>query len=131
MQIADNLSRTEAHDVKIVLDLYTGAHNDVANVFIDGDGPLVPSAGADFAGFFAPVDHPDTLNKLKAGQSVPMKWKLATAPPTTWEDYYRFNAESNDDPNSDVPGVTLPQPWTTRAVDSLIFQARTRTDGRC
>ena len=45
VQIADNLSRTEPHDVKIVLDLYTGAHNDVANVFIDGNGPLVPIDG--------------------------------------------------------------------------------------
>ena len=108
VQIADNLSWTEPHDVKIVLDLYDGPHNDVANVFIDGSGPLVPSAAGAFAGFFAPVDHPDTLNKLKAGQSVPMKWKMETAPTTTWEDMYRFTRTPSD----------------TRSVDSLIFQAR-------
>jgi hypothetical protein len=131
VQIANNLDRTVAHDVKIVLDLYTGGHNDVANVFIDDmTQPLVPDAGtAGFAGFFAPVDHPDTVNKVKAGQSVPMKWKLGSAAPaTTWEDYYRFNPESNAAPVQDesIPGIELlPTPWATRAVDSLIFQART------
>jgi hypothetical protein len=106
VQIANNLSRAAPHDVKIVLDLYTGPHNDVAQVYIDGSGPLVPPAAGAFNGWFAPVDHPDTLNKLKAGQSVPMKWQIETAPATTWEDYYR-NRDSE-----------------TKEVDSLIFQAR-------
>ena len=45
-----------------------------------------------------------------------MKWKLTAEPATTWEDYYRFNSESN---------AGIPQDeWTTRQVDSLIFQAR-------
>jgi hypothetical protein len=118
VQVADNLDRTVAHDVKIVLDLYTGPHNDVAQVFIDDmTEPLIPMTVTGFEGFFAPVDHPDTLNKLKAGQSVPMKWKIGgAAPATTWEDYYRFQAESN----GGIPQAD----WTTRPVDSLIFQAR-------
>jgi hypothetical protein len=106
------------HRVTIVLDLYDGPHNDVAQVFIDDvnrQNPLVPATVGDFEGFFAPVDNPDTANKVKAGQSVPMKWKIATAVPTTWEDYYRYDPESNE---------FTPEPWGTRQVDSLIFQAR-------
>jgi len=110
--IANNLSRTVAHDIKIVLDLYTGPHNDVANVFIDGQGPLVPGTGGEFTGFFAPVDNPATANKVKAGQSVPMKWKFESAAPTTWEDFYRVRDNE------------------TKAVDSLIIQARSN-GGTC
>jgi hypothetical protein len=62
------------------------------------------------------VDHPDTVNKAKAGQAIPLKFKVQAQPATTWEDYYRFNPESN----AGVP----PSDWTTRQVDSLIFQAR-------
>jgi len=119
------------HTVRIELDLYTGANNDVAQVFIDNmNEPLIPMTVTGFQGFFAPVDHPDTLNKLKAGQSVPMKWKLGPVEPaTTWEDYYRFQQESNADPvqDPDIPGTEYlpPDQWTTRPVDSLIFQART------
>jgi len=117
VKIADNLSRTISHEVTIKLDLYEGAHNDIANVFIDGSGPLVPNTVTGGAGFFAPVDQPNTYNKLKAGQSVPMKWTLGSVtPPTTWEDYYRFQAESN-------AGID-PLNYTTRPVESLIFQAR-------
>ncbi len=51
---------------------------------------------AAFDGFFAPVDNQPTINKAKAGQTIPMKWRLA-APSfaTCWEDYYRYNSESN------------------------------------
>ena len=102
-----------------MLDLYAGPNNDVAQVFVDDmNEPLIPNTVTGAEGFFAPVDHPDTLNKLKAGQSVPMKWKIGTvSPATTWEDYYRFNPESN----GGEPDSTK---WTTRQVDSLIFQAR-------
>ena len=115
--IATGLTYEDAHHVKIVLDLYAGPNNDVAQVFIDNEQPRIPNVVTGFEGFFAPVDHPDTFNKLKAGQSVPMKWKIGSvSPATTWEDYYRFNPESN-------AGVD-PEDWTTRQVDSLIFQAR-------
>jgi hypothetical protein len=123
-QIADNLPR-DGFTVRIELDLYTGPNNDVAQVFIDNGPGLIPMKVTGFQGFFAPVDHPDTFNKLKAGQAVPMKWKVGGAEPaTTWEDYYRFVDESNRDANGDP----LPQVngmWPTRSVDSLIFQART------
>jgi len=113
------LTYGQSHRVTIVLNMYEGPHNDVAQVFIDDPdrlNPLVPGSGAgEFTGFFAPVDNPDTANKVKAGQSVPMKWKLDLAPPTTWEDYYRFDPESNEFET---------EPWGTRPVDSLIFQAR-------
>ena len=115
VQVADNLSWTGTHNIRIVLDLYEGPHNDVAQVFIDGSEGLVPPV-ASIEGFYAPVDHPDIVNKAKAGQTIPLKFKLTAEPATTWEDYYRFNGESND-------GIPQEQ-WTTRGVDSLIFQGR-------
>ena len=30
----------------------------------------------DFAGFYAPVDRPNTMNVSKAGQAIPLKWTL-------------------------------------------------------
>jgi hypothetical protein len=118
VKIADNQPRSGFH-VKIVLDLYPGPHNDVAQVYINQGGPdgppLVPASGG-IQGFYAPVDNPDTVNKAKAGQTIPVKFTLNAEPATTWEDYYRFNPESN-------AGVPQDQ-WTTRQVDSLIFQAR-------
>ena len=81
--------------MKIVLDLYPGPSNDVAQVYIEtAAGPLVPASGS-IEGFYAPVDNPDTVNKAKAGQTIPVKFKLNAEPATTWEDYYRFNPESN------------------------------------
>src|SRR4029450_6946321 len=58
------------------------------------------------------------------GQTIPMKWRLA-APSfaTSWEDYYRYNGESN-------AGI-LPANWQTPQVDSLIFQARCASAGPC
>jgi len=32
-----------------------------------------------FAGFFAPVENPPAVNKAKAGQAVPVKWKITDA----------------------------------------------------
>ena len=33
----------------------------------------------DFAGFYAPVDRPNTMNVSKAGQAIPLKWTLRNA----------------------------------------------------
>jgi hypothetical protein len=108
VQIADGLPRA-GFSVKIVLDLYPGPHNDVAQVYVNNGPPLVPASGG-IEGFYAPVDNPPTVNKAKAGQTIPVKFSLNAEPATTWEDYYRFNGES---------GL-----GSTRQVDSLIFQAR-------
>jgi hypothetical protein len=114
--IANDLPRSGFH-VKIVLDLIPGPHNDVAQVYINGGAGLVPTTLGGFDGFFAPVDKPTVaVNKAKAGQAIPLKFKIKTEVPTTWEDYYRYNDESNEG----VPQAD----WTTRKVDSLIFQAR-------
>ena len=80
-----------------MLDLYEGPHNDVAQVYIDDmDKPLIPATLDGFEGFFAPVDKPEVaVNKAKAGQTIPLKFKVQSAVATTWEDYYRFNGESN------------------------------------
>ena len=101
------------------MDLLDGPHNDVVQVYIDGGAGLVPgrSGETEFDGFFAPVDNQPTINKAKAGQTIPMKWKLsAPSFATSWEDYYRYNTESN-------AGLGA-GPFATRNVDSLVFQAR-------
>jgi hypothetical protein len=45
-----------------------------------------------FSGFFAPVDNPTLLNKAKAGQAIPLKWRLTDA---------------NGDPVTNLASVTL------------------------
>ena len=72
----------------------------MVQVYIDdiaGRWCLVPGRRtATFDGFFAPVDNQPTTNKAKAGQTIPLKWTLdATSFATSWEDYYRYNTESN------------------------------------
>jgi hypothetical protein len=32
-----------------------------------------------FSGFFAPIDRPNTMNVSKAGQAIPLKWRLTDA----------------------------------------------------
>jgi hypothetical protein len=121
------LDYTNKHTVTIKMNLLPGPHNDVVQVYIDdinGGAGLVPgrpAGNAQFAGFFAPVDNPTTVNKAKAGQTIPLKWTLnAQSFATSWEDYYRYNSESNAGTPSNL--------WTTRQVDSLIFQARCAPD---
>ena len=42
------------------------------------------------------MDKPEVaVNKAKAGQTIPLKFKVQSEVPTTLEDYYRFNGESN------------------------------------
>ena len=50
-----------------------------------GAGDTVTAAAWDFAGFTHPVDNGGVLNVLKAGQAVPLKWRLldATGAPVT------------------------------------------------
>ena len=124
VNIGTPLSYTEKHTVTIKMNLIPGPHNDVVQVYIDDlTKPLVPgrpAGDAEFTGFFAPVDNQPTTNKAKAGQTIPMKWTLnAKSFATSWEDYYRYNTES----------VTAATPqFTSRQVDSLIFQARCAPD---
>jgi hypothetical protein len=113
------LSYAGSHRVRIVMNLFPGPHNDRVQVYIDGSAGLVPgrpTGEATFDGFYAPVDNQPTINKAKAGQTIPLKWRLAASSfATSWEDYYRYNTES----------VTAIDPqFTSRKVDSLIFQAR-------
>jgi hypothetical protein len=82
------------------------------------------SGETEFDGFFAPVDNQPTINKAKAGQTIPMKWELsAPSFATSWEDYYRYNTESN--------ARLGDGPFDTRQVDSLVFQARCQEAGPC
>jgi hypothetical protein len=121
------LDYTSKHQVTIKMNLLPGPHNDVVQVYIDGSAGLVPgrpSADTQFAGFFAPVDNQPTVNKAKAGQAIPLKWTLnAKSFATSWEDYYRYNTESN-------AGLGA-GPFDTRSVDSLIIQARCAAAGPC
>jgi hypothetical protein len=119
------LSYAGTHNVKIAMNLIPGPHNDVVQVYIDGNAGLVPGrpGEAAFDGFYAPVDNQPTINKAKAGQTIPLKWRLAASSfATSWEDYYRYNTES----------VTPATPqFTTRPVESLIVQARCAAAGPC
>ncbi len=61
----------------------------------DGDVHVVThslTVKYNFAGFFAPVDRPTTMNVSKAGQAIPLKWRLTDA---------------NGAPVSDVAAVTV------------------------
>ena len=76
------------------MNLIPGPHNDVVQVYIEGingGAGLVPGrpGPATFDGFYAPVDNQPTTNKAKAGQTIPLKWRVgATSFATSWEDYY-------------------------------------------
>ena len=77
---------------------------------------------ATFDGFYAPVDNQPTINKAKAGQTIPMKWRLA-APSVRHELGGLLPVQQREQrwhPNQDD--------WTTRQVDSLVFQARCASD---
>lgn len=127
------LSYGAEHNVKIVMNLFEGPHNDVVQVYIDESAGLVPgrAAGAEFDGFYAPVDNQPTINKAKAGQTIPLKWRLeATSFATTWEDYYRYDKESNGGSGAPAPSDPV-NGYGTRQVDSLIFQARCTAAGPC
>jgi hypothetical protein len=119
------LNYADKHSVKLVMNLYEGPHNDVVQVYIDGSTGLVPGRPGEvtFDGFYAPVDNQPTINKAKAGQTIPLKWRLkASSFATSWEDYYRYDKESNGGPNVSDPATS--DGYGTRQVDSLIFQAR-------
>ena len=74
------LDRSRAHHVKIVMDLYDGsAQRRRAGVHrrqrqAAGAGVTPRGRGR---GFFAPVDNRPTINKAKAGQTIPMKWRVS------------------------------------------------------
>jgi hypothetical protein len=42
-------------------------------------GPATTAGTSDFVGFSQPVDNAPVLNRVKAGQAVPIKWRLLTA----------------------------------------------------
>ena len=95
--------------------------------------PLVPGRPGQvtFDGFYAPVDNQPTTNKAKAGQTIPLKWRVeASSFATSWEDYYRYDTESNGGANAPAPVATV-NGYGTRDVDSLIIQARCAAAGPC
>jgi hypothetical protein len=133
VDIATLADRDATHHVKLVMNLFPGAHNDVVQVYIDGSAGLVPGqpVGATFDGFYAPVDNQPTINKAKAGQTIPLKWRLeAQSFATSWEDYYRYDKESNGGTGVADP-ADLHLGYGTRQVDSLIFQARCASQSVC
>ena len=73
---------TPAGDVALVTSSI-GSHE--ANVTVqDGVGNSTTDScdymvAYTFAGFFAPVDRPNTMNVSKAGQAIPLKWRLTDA----------------------------------------------------
>jgi len=63
-----------------------GPHCDI------GAFELEPEIVYNFEGFFSPVDNPPTLNLAKAGQTIPLKWRVTDA---------------DGDPVTDLTGVTV------------------------
>jgi hypothetical protein len=127
------LSYSEKHTVTIVMNLIEGPHNDVVQVYIDGSEGLVPGRPGQvtFDGFYAPVDNQPTINKAKAGQTIPLKWRVeGSSFATSWEDYYRYDKESNGGSGAANPVDTV-NGYGTRDVDSLIIQARCAAAGPC
>ena len=65
---------------QVTLTLTDGAAGDddgLANgTIVDPGGPAVRAIGFDFDGFLPPVDNLQTLNSVKAGQAVPVKFSL-------------------------------------------------------
>jgi hypothetical protein len=117
------------YTVTIVMNLIEGPHNDVVQVYIEGingGAGLVPGRPGQvtFDGFYAPVDNQPTTNKAKAGQTIPLKWRVeGSSFATSWEDYYRYDKESNGGLNAPDP-IDPINGYGTRDVDSLIIQAR-------
>ena len=127
------LSYADTHTVTLVMNLIPGPHNDVVQVYIDGSAGLVPGRPGQvtFDGFYAPVDNQPTINKAKAGQTIPLKWRVAGSSfATSWEDYYRFDKESNGGSGIGLPSDSV-NGYGTRNVDSLIIQARCAAAGPC
>jgi hypothetical protein len=127
------LNYVGVHKVEIVMNLIPGPHNDVVQVYIDGSAGLVPGRPGQvtFDGFYAPVDNQPTTNKAKAGQTIPLKWRVeGSSFATSWEDYYRYDKESNGGALVGPP-ADLVNGYGTRDVDSLIIQARCAAAGLC
>ena len=77
------------------------------------------------------MDNQPTTNKAKAGQTIPLKWRVeGSSFATSWEDYYRYDKESNGGVNAPAPVDTV-NGYGTRDVDSLIIQARCAAAGPC
>ena len=76
VQVGDDLDRTKEHDINIVLDLYEGGHNDVAHVFIDDVGRWCHRRVGTSTRLLRTGRPPGHVNKVKVGQTVPMKWKF-------------------------------------------------------
>jgi hypothetical protein len=55
---------------------YGGDGNFLSSV---SEEPAVITVKYFFDGFFAPVDRPNTMNLSKAGQAIPLKWRLTDA----------------------------------------------------
>jgi hypothetical protein len=67
-----------------VSSLSIGSHNIYAcyagnTNFLSSSKYMTQEVHYEFSGFFAPVDRPNTMNISKAGQAIPLKWRLTDA----------------------------------------------------
>jgi probable HAF family extracellular repeat protein len=86
-------------DITVVVD-------GVQTVVSESDPPLQGEVW-DFQGFFAPIDNPSVLNVVKAGQAVPLKWRLVRADGTPVTDLASVSLRASTLPCAD--GTTSDQ----------------------
>ena len=57
--------------------MWTSTHSDAFDVFYQG---TTQTPAFNFTGFFPPVDNPPTINTVKAGSAIPVKFSLGLPP---------------------------------------------------
>src|SRR4029077_3559334 len=57
----------------------TATYNNVDGNFVGSSKNVTQTVGYIFVGFFQPIDNLPTLNSVKAGQTIPIKWQLKDA----------------------------------------------------
>jgi hypothetical protein len=70
-----------------------------------------PPSGYTFTGFYAPVDNAPTVNSAKAGQGVPVKWRITDSSGNPISDPTSFVSLTSSDANCTS--------WSTASTDAI------------
>ncbi|HYN68784.1 MAG TPA: PxKF domain-containing protein, partial [Candidatus Eisenbacteria bacterium] len=103
--VADNSSTT----------FYATATDAAGNTSLCSSGftysEVTASSTYTFVGFFAPVDNPNVVNFAKAGQSIPVKWRITDAYGNPVSDPSSFVGLTSNTANCNA--------WTTSGTDAI------------